>query len=102
MFESNFIVIVVWIKLENLFSSQQYKATLQSINSKGESLKFILVAHPPYSFILAPPAFFWFLKLKEVVKGQQFSSDAESKVAVCNSIKSKPKKLTSWMEWKSG
>jgi len=40
------------------------------------SLKFTVVAHPPYSPDLAPSDFWLFPKLKETLKGQHSSSDA--------------------------
>jgi transposase len=46
------------------------------------SLKFTAVPHPPYSPHLAPSHFWLFPKLKETLKGQHFSSDAEVEAAV--------------------
>jgi len=50
------------------------------------SLKFTVVPHPRYSPDLAPSDFWLFPKLKETLKGQHFSSDAEVEAAVCKSI----------------
>jgi histone-lysine N-methyltransferase SETMAR len=47
------------------------------------SLKFTVVPRPPYSPDLAPPDFWLFSKLKETLKGNYFSSDAEVEAAVC-------------------
>jgi len=41
------------------------------------SLKFTVVPHSPYSPDLAPSDFWLFPKLKETLKGQKFSLDAE-------------------------
>jgi len=55
------------------------------------SLKFKVVPHPPYSPDLAPSDFWLFPKLKETLKGQHFSSDAEVEAAA-------NQKLSSWTE----
>jgi hypothetical protein len=31
-----------------------------------------MLEHPPYSLELAPSDFFWFLKIKEILKGKHF------------------------------
>jgi hypothetical protein len=54
------------------------------------SLKFTVVLHPPYGPGLAPSDFWLFPKLKETLKGQHFSSDAEVEAAVCKWISSQP------------
>ena len=54
------------------------------------SLKFTVVPHPPYSPDLAPSDFWLFPKLKETLKGQHFSSDAEVGTAVCKWLSSQP------------
>jgi len=54
------------------------------------SLKFTIVPHPPYSQDLAPSDFWLFPKLKETLKGQHFSLDAEVEAAVCKWISSQP------------
>jgi histone-lysine N-methyltransferase SETMAR len=57
------------------------------------SLKFTVVPHPPYSPGLAPSDFLLFPRLKEMLKGQHFSLDAEAEVAVCKWISSQPETL---------
>jgi len=54
------------------------------------SLKFTVVPHPPYSPDLAPSDFWLFPKLKQTLKGQHFSSDAEVEAAVRKWISSQP------------
>jgi len=54
------------------------------------SLKFSVVLHPPYSPDLAPSDFWLFPKLKEMLKGQHFSSDAEVEAVVRKWISSQP------------
>jgi hypothetical protein len=54
------------------------------------SLKFTIVPHPPYSQDLAPSDSWLFPKLKETLKGQHFSLDAEVEAAVCKWISSQP------------
>jgi hypothetical protein len=54
------------------------------------NLKFTVVPHPPYSPDLAPSNFWLFPKLKETLKGQQFSSDAQLEAAVSKWISSQP------------
>jgi len=46
------------------------------------SMKFAVVPHIPYSQDLAPSDFWLFPKLKEMLKGQHFSSDAKVETAV--------------------
>jgi len=55
------------------------------------SLKFTVVPHPRYSPDSAPSEFWLFPKLKETLKGQHFSSDAEVEAAVRKWISIKPK-----------
>jgi len=55
------------------------------------TLKFTVVPHPPYSTGLAPSDFWLFPKLKETLKGQHFSSDAEVEAAVSKWISSQSK-----------
>jgi hypothetical protein len=51
------------------------------------SLKFTVIPHLPYS----PLSDFWlFPKLKEMLKGQHFSSDAEVEAAVRKLISNQP------------
>jgi len=47
-----------------------------------------VVPHPPYSPDLAPSDFWLFPELKEVLKGQHFSSDAKVEAAVLKWISS--------------
>jgi len=54
------------------------------------SQKFTVVPHPPYSPDLAPSDFWLFPKLRETLKGQNFSSDAEVEAAACKCISSQP------------
>jgi len=54
------------------------------------SLKFTVVPHPPYSPALAASDFWLFPKLKEMLKGQNFSLDAEVDAAVHKWISSQP------------
>jgi hypothetical protein len=54
------------------------------------SLKFTVVPHPPCSPDLALSDFWLFPKLKETLKGQHFSSDAEVEAAVCKWISIEP------------
>jgi len=61
------------------------------------SLKFKVVPHPPYSPDLAPPDFWLFPKLKEMLKCQHFSSDAKVEAAVCKWISSQSD-FSSWTE----
>ena len=68
------------------------------------SLKFTAVPHPPYSPDLAPPDFWLFPKLKETLKGQHFSSDAEVEADVRKWISSQPEtffmdRMNKWIEW---
>jgi len=67
------------------------------------SLKFTVVPHPPYSPDLTPSDFWLFPKLKETLKGQNFSSDAEIEAAVCKWISSQPETffmdgMNKWIE----
>jgi len=67
------------------------------------SLKFTVVPHPPYSPDLAPSDFWLFPKLKEMLKGQHFSSDAEAEAAVREWISSQPEtffteRMNKWIE----
>jgi len=67
------------------------------------SLKFTVVPHPPYSPDLAPSDFWLFAKLKEMLKGQHFSSDAEVGAAVRKWISSQPETffmdgMNKWIE----
>jgi len=67
------------------------------------SLKFTAVPHPPYSPDLAPPDFWLFPKLKETLKGQHFSSDAEVEADVRKWISSQPEtffmdRMNKWTE----
>jgi hypothetical protein len=67
------------------------------------SLKFAVVPHPPYSPDLAPSDYWLFPKLKETLKGQHFSSDAEVEAAVRKWISSKPENffmggMNKWIE----
>jgi len=67
------------------------------------NLKFTVVPHPPYSPNLAPSDFWWFPKLKETLKGQHFSSDAEVEAAVRKWISSQPETffmdgMNKWIE----
>jgi hypothetical protein len=55
-----------------------------------KSMKFTVFPHPSYSPDLAPSDFWLFPKLKETLKGQHFSSDAEVETAVCRWISSQP------------
>lgn len=59
------------------------KETMSTISRLG----FEVVPHPPYSPDLAPSDFWLFPKLKEVLKGKHFSSDAEVERAVTEWIK---------------
>jgi len=52
------------------------------------NLKFKVVPHPPYSPDLAPSDFWFFPKLKEILKGQHFSSEAKVEAPVCKWISS--------------
>ena len=54
------------------------------------SLKFTGLSHPPYSQDLALSDFRLFPKLKETLKGQHISSDAEVESAVRKWISSQP------------
>jgi histone-lysine N-methyltransferase SETMAR len=54
------------------------------------SLKFTVVSHPSYSPDLASSNFWLFPKLKDTLKGQRFSSDAEVEAAVRKWISSQP------------
>jgi len=54
------------------------------------SLKFTVVPHPPYSPDLEPSEFWLFPKLKETLKRQHFSLDADVEAAVCKWISSQP------------
>jgi hypothetical protein len=54
------------------------------------SLKFTVVPHPPYNPDLAPSDFWLFPKLKEILKGQHFSLDAEVEAAVRKWISNQP------------
>jgi len=54
------------------------------------SLKFTVVSHPSHSPDLAPSYFWLFPKLKETLKGQHFSSDAEVEAAMRKRISSQP------------
>jgi len=54
------------------------------------SPKFTVVPHSTYSPDLAPSDFWLFPKLKETLKGQHFSSDAEVEAAVCKWINGQP------------
>ena len=69
----------------NTFLLHQDKAsphgTAQTLDAVT-TLKFKLVPHPPYSPVLAPSEFWLFQKLKETLKGQHFSTDAEVEKAV--------------------
>jgi len=58
------------------------------------SLKFTVAPHPPYSQDLAPSDLWLFPKLKETLKGQHFSSDAEVEPAVCKWISNQPETFT--------
>ena len=67
------------------------------------SLKFTVVLHPPYSPDLAPSDFWLFPKLKEMLKGQHFSSDAEVEADVLKWISSQPETffmdgMNKWIE----
>ena len=59
-------------------------------NEVMTSLKFTVVLHPPYSPDLAPSEFWLFPKLKEMLKCQYFSSDAEVETAMRKWISSQP------------
>jgi len=67
------------------------------------SLKFTVVPHTPYSPDLAPSDFWLFPKLKEMLKGQHFSLDADVEAAVCKWISSQPRTffmdgMNKWIE----
>ena len=67
------------------------------------SLKFTVVPHPPYSPDLSQSDFWLFPKLKETLKGQHFSSDAEVGAAVRKWISSQPETffmdgMNKWIE----
>jgi histone-lysine N-methyltransferase SETMAR len=55
------------------------------------SPKFTVVPHPPYSPDMAPSDFWLFPKLKETLKGQHFSSDAELRQLCANGTTAKQK-----------
>jgi histone-lysine N-methyltransferase SETMAR len=62
-----------------------------------------VVPHPSYSLDLAPSDIWLFPKLKETLKGQRFSSDAEVEAAVCKCISSQTKtffrdEMKKWIE----
>jgi hypothetical protein len=52
------------------------------------SLKFTVVPHTSYIPDLAPSDFWLFPKLKETLKGNHFSMDAEVEAAVCKWVSS--------------
>jgi histone-lysine N-methyltransferase SETMAR len=67
------------------------------------SLKFTVVPHPPYSPDLATSDVWLFPKLKETLKGQNFSSDAEVEAAVRKWVSSQPETfftdgMNKWIE----
>ena len=67
------------------------------------SLKFTVVPPPPYGPDLAPSDFWLFPKLKETLKGQNFSSDAEVEADVRKWISSQPEtffmdRMNKWIE----
>ena len=67
------------------------------------SLKFTLVPHPPYSPDLAPSDFWLFPKLKEMLKGQHFPSDAEVEKTVHKWFSSQPEtffmdRMNKWLD----
>jgi hypothetical protein len=45
-------------------------------------LRFTLLSHPAYSLDITPRDFYFFLKLKEDLRGQNFNSGEEVKAAV--------------------
>jgi len=66
-------------------------------------VKFTVVPHTPYSPDLAPSDFWFFTKLKEMLKGQRFFSDAKVEAAVCKWISSQPEtffmdRMNKWIE----
>ena len=52
-------------------------------------LKFEVVSHPPYSPNFAPSDFWQFPKVKETLKGQDFSSDDKIQAAVWEWIRNR-------------
>jgi histone-lysine N-methyltransferase SETMAR len=64
---------------------------LQCTNSgRHDKPEIHSVPHPPYRPDLAPSDFWLFPKLKETLKGQHFSSDAEVEAAVRKWFSSQP------------
>ncbi|GFV92898.1 mariner Mos1 transposase [Trichonephila clavipes] len=66
-------------------------------------LKFTGVPQPSYSPDLAPLDFWLFPKLKEMLKGQRFSTDAEVQAAMSKWICSQPEsffiyRMKKWIE----
>jgi transposase len=59
------------------------RATIEAL----ETLKFVVLSHPPYSHDLAPSDFRFFPHLKRDLKGTHFTSDDEVKQAVTSWIK---------------
>jgi len=103
------------------FASRQRNSTLQCTNSgrhdKPENhsgstpslqprfvtVRLLVVPHPPYSPDLAPSDFWLFPKLKETLKGQNFSWDAQVEAAMCKWISSQPETffidgMNKWIE----
>lgn len=68
----------LWTKGVKLLHDNARVHTAKIAVAKAQELKFQILAHPAYSPDLAPSDYWLFPKLKEVLKGQRFSSEKDA------------------------